>query len=189
MPFNHSVTLSLDFKTSWKLTVVLSGVAGTSILGGIEEAVSKETEVDYLPTPPAGFARGKGYDYAIVVVGEIPYAEKEGDNINNLNMMEPYPELIKDICSDVACVVVMVSGRPLVVEPYLGYMDSFVAAWLPGSQGGPAVADVLFGDYEFQGKLSRTWFRSVDQLPMNFGDEHYDPLFPYGSGLQMGLKQ
>lgn len=90
-----------------------------------------------MPTPPAGFARGKGYDYAIVVVGEIPYAEKEGDNINNLNMMEPYPELIKDICSDVACVVVMVSGRPLVVEPYLGYMDSFVAAWLPAPRAAP----------------------------------------------------
>jgi len=45
------------------------------------------------------------------------------------------------------------------------------------------VADVLFGDYGFTGKLPRTWFKSVDQLPMNVGDPHYDPLFPFGFGL------
>ncbi|KAK3149342.1 hypothetical protein QOZ80_3AG0216090 [Eleusine coracana subsp. coracana] len=61
-------------------------------------------------------------------------------------------------------------------------MDAFVAAWLPGSEG-QGVADVLFGDYGFSGKLSRTWFKSADQLPMNVGDKHYDPLFPFGFGL------
>ena len=68
------------------------------------------------------------------------------------------------------------------IQPYLSSMDALVAAWLPGSEG-QGVADVLFGDYGFTGKLSRTWFKSVDQLPMNVGDEHYDPLFPFGFGL------
>ncbi|KAG6436456.1 hypothetical protein SASPL_101355 [Salvia splendens] len=54
--------------------------------------------------------------------------------------------------------------------------------WLPGSEG-QGVADVLFGDYGFSGKLARNWFKSVDQLPMNVGDAHYDPLFPFGFGL------
>ena len=52
-----------------------------------------------------------------------------------------------------------------------------LAAWLLGTEG-QGVADVLFGDYGFTGKLSRTWFKTVDQLPMNVGDSHYDPLFP-----------
>lgn len=68
------------------------------------------------------------------------------------------------------------------IEPYLSAIDAFVAAWLPGSEG-QGIADVLFGDYGFTGKLSRTWFKSVDQLPMNVGDKHYDPLFPFGFGL------
>jgi len=79
-------------------------------------------------------------------------------------------------------VVVTVTGRPVVIEPYLSSIDALVAAWLPGSEG-QGVADVLFGDYGFSGKLARTWFKSVDQLPMNVGDPHYDPLFPYGFGL------
>lgn len=74
------------------------------------------------------------------------------------------------------------------VEPYMMYMDAFVAAWLPGTEA-RGVADVIFGDYEFQGTLSRTWFRNVNQLPMNIGDEHYDPLFPFGYGLKMGLER
>ncbi|KAK0601968.1 hypothetical protein LWI29_029163 [Acer saccharum] len=61
-------------------------------------------------------------------------------------------------------------------------MDALVAAWLPGNEG-QGVIDVMFRDYGFIGKLSRTWFRTVDQLPMNVGDPHYDPLFLFGFGL------
>ncbi|KAL0364176.1 UNVERIFIED_CONTAM: Periplasmic beta-glucosidase [Sesamum angustifolium] len=89
----------------------------------------------------------------------------------------PDVESLKDNkYSKVKCVVVLISGRPLVVEPYLPLMDALVAAWLPGAEG-QGVADVLFGDYGLTGKLPRTWFKRVDQLPMNVGDEHYDP-FP-----------
>uniref|UniRef100_A0A7N0T716 beta-glucosidase n=1 Tax=Kalanchoe fedtschenkoi TaxID=63787 RepID=A0A7N0T716_KALFE len=87
-----------------------------------------------------------------------------------------------NVCAGVKCVVVVVSGRPVQIEPYVASSDAIVAAWLPGTEG-KGVADVLFGDYGFTGKLSRTWFKTVDQLPMNVGDKHYDPLWPFGFGL------
>lgn len=121
------------------------------------------------------------YDYAIVVVGEPPYVETAGDN-TNLTIPAPGPSIIKNVCENVKCVVVLISGRPLVIQPYIDLIDAFVAAWLPGTEG-QGVADVLYGDYGFTGKLARTWFKSVDQLPMNVGDKHYDPLFPFGFGL------
>lgn len=114
-------------------------------------------------------------------MGEIPYAETFGDS-SNLTITEAGAKAIKDVCGVVKCVVVVVSGRPVVMEPYLEKMDALVAAWLPGTEG-QGVADVLFGDFGFSGKLARTWFKRVDQLPMNVGDKNYDPLFPFGFGL------
>ena len=79
-------------------------------------------------------------------------------------------------------VVVVVSGRPLILGKALDMADAVVAAWLPGTEG-QGVADVLFGDYKPTGKLSVTWPRSMDQVPINVGDARYDPLFAYGFGL------
>lgn len=135
----------------------------------------------YSENPDHDFVESNKFDYAIVVVGEHPYAETAGDNLN-LTIPDPGPSTIKKVCNSVRCVVVIISGRPLVIKPYMGMMDALVAAWLPGTEG-QGVADVLFGNYGFSGKLSRTWFKSVDQLPMNVGDPHYDPLFPFGFGL------
>lgn len=115
------------------------------------------------------------------MVGEPPYAETFGDNLN-LTIPDPGPSIITNVCGAVKCVVIVISGRPLVIQPYVDQIDALVAAWLPGTEG-QGVADVLFGDYGFTGKLSRTWFRTVEQLPMNVGDRHYDPLFPFGFGL------
>lgn len=97
-------------------------------------------------------------------------------------MIDPGPEVINNVCQNVKCVVIIVSGRPVVIEPYISSIDALIAAWLPGTEGS-GVTDVLFGDYQFTGKLPRTWFRTVYQLPMNVGDSHYDPLFPFGFGL------
>ncbi|VAI21939.1 unnamed protein product [Triticum turgidum subsp. durum] len=130
--------------------------AGTTILSAIKSTVDPSTEVVFSENP----------DSAAL----------------NLTIPAPGPSVIQSVCKSVRCVVVLISGRPLVVEPYIGAMDAFVAAWLPGSEG-QGVTDVLFGDYGFSGKLARTWFKSVDQLPMNVGDKHYDPLFPFGFGL------
>lgn len=82
---------------------------------------------------------------------------------------------------------VLVSGRPLLLENYLQYFDSFVAAWLPGSEGGLAISDLLFGDYDYVGKLSFTWPADVTQIGYTSNRDDYDenyPLFPYGYGLK-----
>ncbi|KAM3684997.1 hypothetical protein ACB098_11G087700 [Castanea mollissima] len=155
--------------------------SGTTILKGIKDTVDRSTLVVFNENPDPAFINSDDFAYAIVVVGEQPYAETNGDNLN-LTLPAPGPDIIKNVCSHIKCVVVVVSGRPLVIEPYLQSMDALVAAWLPGTEG-QGVADVLFGDYGFTGKLARTWFKRVDQLPMNVGDAHYDPLFPFEFGL------
>ncbi|XP_051134244.1 uncharacterized protein LOC127253624 [Andrographis paniculata] len=161
----------------------LSGniTVGTTVLSAVKNTVHPDTEVTHHQNPDPKFLSSNTFSYAIVVVGEVPYAETNGDS-KNLTIAEPGYETIVNVCRAVKCVVILMTGRPVVVEPYLDVMDALVAAWLPGTEG-QGVADVLFGDYGFTGKLARTWFRSVDQLPMNAGDPHYDPLFPFGFGL------
>ncbi|PHT46468.1 hypothetical protein CQW23_15626 [Capsicum baccatum] len=154
---------------------------GTTILSAIKKTVDPSTQVVSQQNPDANFVKSNEFDYAIVVVGEVPYAEMFGDS-PNLTITDPGPSTINNVCGAVKCVVVVASGRPVVLEPYVDKIDALVAAWLPGTEG-QGVTDVLFGDYGFTGKLARTWFKSVDQLPMNVGDRHYDPLFPFGFGL------
>jgi beta-glucosidase len=82
-------------------------------------------------------------------------------------------------------VVVVVSGRPLIITEHLSKAGAWVAAWLPGSEGN-GVADVLFGDYAPTGKLSHSWPSAMAQIPINVGDADYGtapPLFAYGFGL------
>ncbi|XP_020268446.1 uncharacterized protein LOC109843897 [Asparagus officinalis] len=161
--------------TSGKMTI------GTTILDAIKSTVTPSTTVVYSQNPDANFIKSSNFSHAIVVVGETPYSETNGDSLN-LTIPEPGPSTIQTVCASVECVVVVISGRPVVMEPYMNSIDALVAAWLPGSEG-QGVTDVIFGDYGFSGKLSRTWFRRADQLPMNVGDGHYDPLFPFEFGL------
>ncbi|KAK1644049.1 hypothetical protein QYE76_061854 [Lolium multiflorum] len=171
---------------TWQGLTGNNNTAGTTILSAIKSTVDPSTQVVFSENPDSTTLSDK-YDYAIVVVGEPPYAETFGDSLN-LTIPAPGPSVIQSVCMSIKCVVVLISGRPLVVEPYIGAIDAFVAAWLPGTEG-QGVADVLFGDYGFSGKLARTWFKSVDQLPMNVGDKHYDPLFPFGFGLTTEAKK
>ncbi|KAK4593547.1 hypothetical protein RGQ29_017597 [Quercus rubra] len=154
---------------------------GTTILGAVTSTVDPSTEVVYRENPDSGFVKSNNFAYAIVVVGEYPYSETLGDSMT-LTMVDPGPSIIKNVCEAVKCVVIVISGRPIVIEPYLPSIHALVAAWLPGTEG-QGVTDVLYGDYGFSGKLPRTWFKTVDQLPMNFQDSHYDPLFPFGFGV------
>nr|APU53952.1 GH3 beta-glucosidase [Solanum torvum] len=156
-------------------------IIGTSILSAIKKTVDPSTQIVYQQNPDANFVKSNKFDYAIVVVGEVPYAEYYGDS-SNLTIPEPGPSIINNVCGAVKCIVVLISGRPVVLKPYIDKIDALVAAWLPGSEG-QGITDALFGDYGFTGKLARTWFKSVDQLPMNVGDAHYDPLFPFEFGL------
>lgn len=158
---------------------------GTTILDAVKRTVDPATEVVFNENPNANFLKSNKFSYAIVVVGEPPYAETFGDSLN-LTIPEPGPSTITNVCGSIQCVVVLITGRPVVIKPYLPKIDALVAAWLPGTEG-QGVADLLYGDYEFTGKLARTWFKTVDQLPMNVGDKHYDPLFPFGFGLTTNL--
>jgi beta-glucosidase len=82
--------------------------------------------------------------------------------------------------------VILVSGRPMIVTDWLDQADALIAAWLPGTEG-QGVADVLFGDAPFTGRLPYTWPRSMDQIPFDFSrlsaSGPRSPLYPYGYGL------
>ncbi|KAJ4971825.1 hypothetical protein NE237_004924 [Protea cynaroides] len=180
----HADNLGLQcggWTITWQGVTGNNYTLGTTILTGVKGAVDPSTKVIYNENPDANFVKSNGFSYAIVVVGEKPYTEYYGDNLN-LTLPAPGPDTIAQVCGSVKCVVVLISGRPLVMQPYIPSIDALVAAWLPGTEG-QGVADVLFGDYGFTGMLPRTWFKTVDQLPMNIGDAHYDPLFPFGFGL------
>ncbi|XP_030522267.1 beta-glucosidase BoGH3B-like [Rhodamnia argentea] len=166
---------------TWQGTSGNNNSVGTTILDAVRKTVDPSTEVVYYEEPDAGYVESSKFSYAIVVVGEHSYAESYGDSMN-MSIPEPGPSIIKNVCGSVKCIVVIISGRPVVIEPYVAQMDALVAAWLPGTEG-LGITDVLFGDYGFTGKLARTWFKTVDQLPMNVGDPHYDPLYPFGFGL------
>lgn len=150
---------------------------GTTVLEGIRAAVSPGTTVEYNER-----ANGRiSGDFGVVVIGERPYAEGQGDD-NDLRLDRGDQRAVDNVCSAMPCVVVLVSGRPMIANPEIDASNAFVAAWLPGTEGN-GVADVLFGDYNFTGTLPMTWPRSMDQIPINVGDAAYDPLFGYGFGL------
>lgn len=123
-----------------------------------------------------------GADCAVVVVGEKPYTEMTGDT-DSLALSKLDIDRVRTAKGQgLPVVVVVISGRPLILDSILPYCDAVVAAWLPGSMAGPGIADVLFGDYNFTGKLSVTWPESMDQLPINVGDGK-EGLYPFGYGL------
>ena len=125
---------------------------------------------------------GVGADVGVVVVGERPYAEGVGDATDLTLEAEQVAVVRRMKEAGIPVVVVLVSGRPLIANEVLDLADAFVAAWLPGTEGA-GVADVLFGDHPPTGRLSFTWPRTMDQVPLSIGDEPYDPLFPFGFGL------
>jgi beta-glucosidase len=121
-------------------------------------------------------------DVAIVVVGEKPYAEGGGDEPNPALSKEDHEVIDRVAASGTPTVLVVLSGRPVVLGDAVDKVDAVVAAWLPGTEG-QGVADVLLGAHKPTATLSFSWPRSNDQQPINQGDEDYDPLFPVGHGL------
>lgn len=133
-------------------------------------------------------------DVAVVVFGEDPYAEFVGD----IDTLVYRPEDSRDLdllrrlkAEGVPVVAVFLSGRPLWVNRELNAADAFVAAWLPGSEGG-GIADVLLRSadgeiqHDFHGRLSFSWPARADQFTLNVGDADYAPLFAFGHGLRYG---
>ncbi len=155
----------------------------TSIWTGIADQVKAAGGT---ATLAPGGAYATKPDAAIVVFGEDPYAEFQGDK-TDVAFDDPSPTdtlatMKKLKAAGIPVVAVFLSGRPLWANPYINAADAFVAAWLPGSEG-EGVADVLFGRSEFRGKLPYSWPKRSDQTPLNVGDVGYDPLFAYGFGL------
>ena len=180
-------------------------VGGTSIWDGIK-AVAPNAILNI----NGRAADPEKHDVGIVVIGETPYAEGMGDIRNGdytigetsekiegfLKVLHPYgdslvlnelhPEDLRAIQNitdkGIPVIVVMVTGRTLIINKELAASSAFVSAWLPGSEG-QGVADVLFGDFDFQGKLSFTWQKKRGENYLK-GDTPYEPLFPYGFGLK-----
>jgi beta-glucosidase len=151
---------------------------GQTILQAVRKAVSPGTTV----TTSLDGTGAEGADVGIVVIGETPYAEGMGDRTDLSLADGDVSVAVRVKAAGVPTIVILISGRPMIIEPLLGACDGFIAAWLPGTQG-DGVADVLFGDYAPTGKLSHSWPRSMSQIPVNVGDPTYNPLFPYGFGL------
>ena len=151
---------------------------GTTILQGMRVAVLGGASVTY----SRDGSGAEGADVGVVVVGETPYAEGLGDRTDLSLSAEDVAAVRAVHAARVPTVVVLVSGRPLLLGSILGDADAILAAWLPGTEGA-GVADVLFGDTPPTGKLSHSWPRSMAQIPVNWGDAAYDPLYPYGHGL------
>jgi beta-glucosidase len=151
---------------------------GTTILQAVTNTVSASTQITY--SIDAGGAENA--DAAIVVIGESPYAEGMGDRDDLTLDSDDIAAVLAAKAAGIPVVVVLISGRPMIITDVLDSCDAFVAAWLPGSEG-QGVADVIFGDYVPTGKLSCTWPRDMPEIPVNYGDADYDPLFAYGFGL------
>jgi beta-glucosidase len=154
-------------------------IPGTTIFDAVKAAAGAETRVEYSPdgSTPKGFSP----ELVIVVIGEEPYAEWYGDDAD-LDLPPADKKLVAAVDRLGAPVIaVLISGRPLIVTEQIAAVDSFVAAWLPGSEGG-GVADVLFGTAKARGVLPCSWPASTAQIPVNAGDGR-PCLFPAGFGL------
>ncbi len=160
-----------------------STTAGTTILASIKKMFAGSATTVTSSNDGSGAA---GADRVIVVVGESPYAEGQGDSNSVTLSSADFSTIAKVKGANVPFVVVLFSGRPLILTDSKGVSaldqsNAFVAAFLPGTEG-DGITDVLFGDYEPTGKLSFTWPASLSQIPIHEGDGQV-PLFPYGFGL------
>ena len=164
----------------------------TTILKGIRD-FSDDTVI-YDP-----HATGKyiDADVAIIVVGETPYAEFMGDigddhGKYSLTLSKKHQEYINAYAGKgPKIVVILISGRPLVITGPIEKADAFVAAWLPGSEG-KGIAEVLFGAYDFTGTLPHSWPKSIQDFSGKYGPNYWDstatPLYKMGYGLTYGSK-
>ena len=179
-------------------TVLWQGMSGNVTSGGttVRQALASVVTPDRVFYALDGSATGSGKaTVGIAVIGETPYAETCGDipPPTNQQLCVKRPSTLSLDAADVnvvkkmhdaglKTVVVLVTGRPLIIDSILPIADAIVVAWLPGTEGA-GVTDVLFGDVHPSGHLPRTWPRSQSQLPMNVGDANYDPQYPYAYGL------
>ncbi|KAJ0947575.1 putative glucan 1,3-beta-glucosidase [Helianthus annuus] len=134
---------------------------GTTILDAVKETIGDTSEVVYEKNPTTKTLSKHVFAYAIVVVGEAPYAESRGDN-SELIIPSKGDVLLKLVAQQIPTLAILISGRPLVLEPsVLETLDALIAAWLPGTEGN-GITDVIFGDHEFHGADFR--FHGLNRL-------------------------
>lgn len=156
---------------------------GTTILEGFKEVAVDKTFTFSEDTSSIS----RDTQAVIVVVGETPYSETAGDSSANGLHLKPYESSLiseaKECVSDnVPVIVVLITGRPLTIAGDIDYMDALVCVWLPGSEGA-GLADVMFGEYEFNGTTTITWPWYADDIADKFTNEDL-VLFQYGTGLK-----
>ena len=150
---------------------------GTTIRQGFEQVLGAG-RVDF-SKDAAGAEKA---DVVVVVVGEDPYAEGSGDRAKLELGAEDRALIDAAKRSGKPVVIVLLSGRPLILGDVVASASALVAAWLPGTEGA-GIADVLGGGVKPTGKLPCSWPREMAQIPINVGDPSYAPLFEYGFGL------
>jgi beta-glucosidase len=163
-------------------TIDWQGTAGRAAIGTTVRqalgAVVTPAKISYA----ANGIGGAGAAVGIAVIGETPYAEWYGDKADLAIDAADVAAVKAMKDAGLKTVVVLMSGRPMILDKLLPISDAIIAAWLPGTEAG-GIADVLFGDAKPTGKLPQSWPKSMSQIPINVGDTTYDPLFPYGFGL------
>ena len=150
---------------------------GTSIRQAVQDVVG--TERLEFSTDVAGASRA---DVVMVVVGEEPYAEESGDRSRLALSAEDQALITVAKSSGKPVVVVLITGRPLILGDALEAASALLVVWLPGTEGA-GVADVIFGATPPTGKLSCSWPANMSSIPLNVGDPRYAPQFEYGFGL------
>ena len=164
-------------------------IVGQSILTAIKDKIGATAQIDFL-SDQAGrdqlVEAGNAADAIIAVVGEKSYAEMRGDR-QDLSL-SPEQQAMLDALSATGkpVVLIVVSGRPLLIESAVQTAKAALYAYLPGTEGGAAVADVLFGDYNPAGRLPFSIPKQIGQVPLRYNDRMnaaYDPLFSFGHGL------
>ncbi|MCC5937516.1 MAG: glycoside hydrolase family 3 C-terminal domain-containing protein [Lunatimonas sp.] len=159
----------------------------TTILEGIKKFAKNEVYYD-----PNGSAAYPDAEVALIVVGETPYAEFFGDiggemDVFQHTLTETHRSYLRTYAEKgIRTVVILITGRPLVVTDQIDQSNAFVVAWLPGSEG-DGLAEVLYGHFDFKGKLPHSWPKSEADYSGKYGpnawDPSADPLFPFGFGL------
>jgi len=153
---------------------------GTTVLEAVKAAVSPGTSVTY----SLDGTGAEGATIALAVIGEKPYAEFSGDRADLALDDEDRATIANLKKSGVPVAILLIAGRPMILGDTLDQVDALAVAFLPGTEG-QGLTDVLFGDFKPTGKLSFSWPKSMDQLPLNIhtANDGKQPLFSFGYGL------
>ncbi len=164
-------------------------ILGHTMLAAIKEKIGATAQVDFLPEQAGRdqlVEAGNAADVILAVVGEKAYAETPGDR-QDLSLTPEQNAMLDALQSTGKPVaLVVVSGRPLLIDAAVQTAKAALYAYLPGTEGGAAIADVLFGDYNPAGRLPFSIPKHLGQLPLRYNDRinaTYEPLFRFGYGL------